>query len=219
MYTALIVAAGSGTRTRLPFNKVFYEIKGKPLVLYSVEKFLADSDCEEVIVVHSAGDAPKMIAITKNYPLVKLVTGGETRQQSVFAGLKVAKGKSVFIHDAARPNWKRAQLEALKKGLAEKGAATLGIPVRDTVVDVIEGCIGEHLNREKTYAIQTPQAFRTEEILKAHVLASHTDTVHTDDTSVYLATFNNKDVKIVLGDEDNVKVTTKADLLLMEGLL
>jgi len=219
MYTALIVAAGSGSRTRLPFNKVFYEIKGKPLVLYSIERFVADPDCEEVIVVHALPDAPKMASLTKSFPLVKLVAGGDTRQQSVFAGLKLAKGKFVFIHDAARPNLKKAHLDGLKKGLAEKGAATLGIPVRDTVVGILEGCIGEHLDREKTYAIQTPQAFRTEEILKAHLLANNSGTIHTDDTSVYLATFNNKDVKVVLGDEDNIKVTTKSDLLLMEGLL
>lgn len=219
MYTALVVAAGSGIRTRLPFNKVFYEIKGKPMVLYSVERFLSDSDCEEVIVVHAAADAAKMAAITKNFPLVKLVSGGETRQLSVFAGLKLAKGKFVFIHDAARPNWKKMQLDTLKKAVIEMGASTLGIPIRDTVVSVAAGCIGEHLNRETTFIIQTPQAFRTEEVLKAHLLASYTNAVFTDDTSVYLAAFNNKEVKVVLGDEENLKVTTKSDLLLMEGLL
>lgn len=219
MYTALIVAAGSGSRTRLPFNKMLYEIKGKPLILYSVERFLGDSDCGEVIVVHSVADAPKMASLLKPYPNVKLVLGGETRQQSVFAGLKLVQGKFVLIHDGARPNLKRAPLDALKKALGEEGAATLAIPARDTMVDVENERIQEYHDRKRTYAVQTPQGFRTEEILKAHLLANNTGAEYTDDTAVFLATFPNRDVKIVLGDEDNLKVTTKSDLLSMEGLL
>lgn len=219
MYTALIVAAGSGVRTRLPFNKMFYEIHGKPLILFSIERFVNDPDCGEVIVVHSAADAPKMASLLKGYPNVKLVSGGETRQQSVFAGLKIVQGKFVFIHDGARPNLKRSFLDALKKALMDQDAATLAIPVRDTTVDVEHECITHHYERTRTYAIQTPQAFRTEEILKAHLLANNAGAEYTDDTSVYLATFHNKDVKIVVGDDENIKVTTKSDLLLMEGLL
>lgn len=219
MYTALIVAAGSGSRTRLPFNKMLYEIKGKPLILYSVERFLGDSDCGELIVVHSAADAPKMAALLKPYPNVKLVLGGETRQQSVFAGLKLVQGKYVLIHDGARPNLKRTFLDAVKKALGEEGAATLAISVRDTVVEAENERILVHLDRKRTFAVQTPQGFQTEEILKAHLLANNIGAEYTDDTAVFLATFPNRDVKIVLGDEDNLKVTTKSDLLFMEGLL
>lgn len=219
MYTALIVAAGSGSRTRLPFNKMLYEIKGKPLILYSVERFLGDSDCGELIVVHSVADTSKMTGLLKAHPNVKLVPGGDTRQQSVFAGLKLAQGKYVLIHDGARPNLKRSFLDSLKKAVTEAGAATLAIPVRDTIVEADNERILVHLDRKRTYAIQTPQGFLTEEILKAHLLANNIGAEYTDDTSVFLATFPNRDVKIVLGDEENIKVTTKSDLLLMEGLL
>jgi 2-C-methyl-D-erythritol 4-phosphate cytidylyltransferase len=219
MYTALIVAAGSGKRTRLPFNKMFYEIKGKPMVMYSLERFIADSDCEEVIVVHSAVDATKMATLMKPYPAVKLVVGGETRQQSVYAGLKVAKGRFVFIHDGARPNLKRPNIEDLKKAVKESDAATLAVPLRDTMATMENNYLTDYVPREKTYALQTPQAFRTESILKAHNLANNSGKDYTDDTTIYLDTFQNNNVKIVLGDEDNIKVTTKTDLLLMEVLL
>jgi len=218
MYTALITAAGTGTRTRLPFNKVFYEIKGKPLIMYSVERFLADADCEEIIIVHAVADQAKMAALMKNIAAVKLTTGGQNRQESVYAGLKLAKGRYVLIHDGARPNLKRANIEDLKKVLKEQNAATLAIPVRDTLIRVENNLIGDHLDRETTYAVQTPQAFKTEEILKAHLLANNSGMIYTDDTAVYLATFN-KDVKIVLGDEENIKATTKMDLSLLEALL
>jgi 2-C-methyl-D-erythritol 4-phosphate cytidylyltransferase len=218
MYTALIMAAGTGTRTRLPFNKIFYEIKGKPLVMYSVDRFLADSDCEEIIIVHALADQTKMAALLKNNPAIKLVSGGQNRQESVYAGLKLAKSRYVMIHDGARPNLKRAGIEDLKKALKEKSAATLAVPVRDTLVVTENGLISAHIDREKAFAVQTPQAFKTEEILKAHLLANNSGTIYTDDTAVYLATFN-KDIKIVLGDEENIKATTKTDLSVLEGLL
>jgi len=218
MYTALIVAAGSGVRTRLPFNKMFYEIKGKPMVLYSVERFLADSDCEEVIVVHASADTAKMTALVKNYNNVKLVLGGDTRQQSVYAGLKLAKGHYVFIHDGARPNLKKGSIDELKKALKEKEAAILAVPVKDSIIHVENSFISGYSDRKITYAVQTPQAFRTEDILKAHILANNSGRGYTDDASLYLETFN-KDVKVVLGEEENIKVTTKSDLSLMEALL
>jgi 2-C-methyl-D-erythritol 4-phosphate cytidylyltransferase len=218
MYTALIVAAGSGIRTRLPFNKMFYEIKGKPMVLYSVERFLADGDCEEVIVVHSSADSAKMASLMKNYSNVKLVLGGDTRQQSVYSGLKLAKGQDVFIHDGARPNLKKSSIEELKKALKDKEAAILAVPVKDSIIHVENNFISGYSDRKITYIAQTPQAFRTVDILKAHILANNSGRMYTDDASMYLETFN-KDVKVVLGEEENIKVTTKTDLSLMEGLL
>lgn len=219
MYTALIMAAGSGARTRLPFNKMFYELRGKPMVLYSVDRFSGDSDCGEVIVVHAAADTQKMCTLLKGRPNVKPVIGGATRQESVCAGLKVAKHPCVLIHDGARPNLKRPLIEALKKALGEADAATAAIPVRDTTVEVDHGEIIRHYDRKRTYSVQTPQAFRTEEILKAHLLVIGEPSEFTDDTSVYLAAFPQKTVRIVPGDEDNVKVTTQSDLSLIEGLL
>lgn len=218
MYTALIVAAGSGSRTRLPFNKMFYEIKGKPILLYSVERFLADPDCEEVIVVHASADQGKMSTLLKNYSNVKLVLGGDTRQQSVYSGLKVAKSLYVLIHDGARPNLKKTSIDELKKAVKDKKAAILAVPIKDSIITVENNLISDYGDRKSTYMVQTPQAFLTEEILKAHLLANNSGSVYTDDASLYMDLFN-KDVKVVLGEDDNIKVTTKADLSLMEVLL
>ncbi|MDD3842303.1 MAG: 2-C-methyl-D-erythritol 4-phosphate cytidylyltransferase [Candidatus Izemoplasmatales bacterium] len=218
MYTALIVAAGSGTRTRLPFNKMFYEIKKKPLIMYSVDRFLSDPDCEEIIIVHAANDASRMASLVKNIGKIKLVSGGETRQGSVYAGLKLAASRFVLIHDGARPNVSKASIDNLKRAVLDQGAATLAVPVKDSLVSVENNFVTGYIKRDITLAVQTPQAFITEEILKAHILAHNSDTTYTDDVSVYLDKFN-KDVRVVLGDEDNIKVTTKTDLQLMEALL
>jgi 2-C-methyl-D-erythritol 4-phosphate cytidylyltransferase len=188
------------------------------MILYSIDRFSNDPDCEEIIVVHSLLDAAKMTLLTKNNPCVKLVQGGDSRQQSVFAGLKLVRAKYVLIHDGARPNLKKAQLEELKKAVKEKLAATLVVPLKETLVVTDNDHISYFIDRTKSFVVQTPQAFLTEDILKAHILCNHSGTLYTDDASVYLNTFN-KDVKVVIGDEENLKVTTKADLLLMEGLL
>lgn len=216
MYSALIVAAGSGIRSGLPYNKVLYPIKDKPLIIYSVDRFLGDPDCEEIIVVAPEGELARFRSLLgKN---AQIVSGGKTRQESVMAGLTNCHGQWVLIHDGARPNIRQDSIEKLKKTMLQKGATTLAVLVKDTLKACEDQKIAGDINRENTYSIQTPQAFLRIEILEAHRLALLHRHHYSDDTSVYWHELG-KPVWVVEGTEDNLKATTKIDLMILEALL
>jgi len=217
MYTAIIVAAGSGTRTELGYNKVFYEVKGKSILSYCVENFLHDPDFSEIIVVHAKEELERMKTILKD-PQIIFVEGGANRQASVYNGLKAVTNAVVFIHDGARPNIKKEYLEKLKSHLCDTKAMTLAIQSKDTVKIVQNNMITADIPRSQAYLLQTPQVFLTEAIREAHEALKNISIPLTDDTSIFQKHFS-KGVMIVEGDEENIKVTTKFDLMILEDLL
>lgn len=215
MYTALIVAAGSGKRMNLNYNKVFFNIKGKSLIEYSVDYFRNDSDCEEIIIVISKDDKRTMQAL---FPNLKLVIGGSSRQESVLNGLKETTAEYVMIHDGARPNLKRKYIEEIKPLMKEKMAAILCYKSRDSVLVGVNQRINHYLDRDEVFFVQTPQGFRKELILMAHQEAAKNNHVYLDDANVFMHELK-KDVYLVYGDNTNIKATTRSDLDLLEGLL
>jgi len=217
MYSALIVAAGSGTRMHLTYNKIFCEINGKAMLLYCIDRFLADRDFSEVVVVHAPAEAAEVRRLAGPRP-VKYVPGGANRQESVRNGLREITNPIVFIHDAARPNLRQADLDKLKAVLADAPALTLGVKPKDTLKTVVNGYLAGSVDRETTYVVQTPQVFPTEKIRRAHALLADTPVPYTDDTSVYMAALG-EPVALVEGDYGNIKVTTMSDLRLLEDLL
>jgi len=217
MYSALIVAAGGGTRMRLSYNKIFCLIRGKAMLLYSIDAFLADPDFDEVVVVHAPAEAEDVRRLCGGRD-VRLVSGGTTRQESVRNGLGAVTNAIVFIHDAARPNLRQADLDRLKAVLSEAPALTLGVKVRDTLKTVEDSRITGSIDRETTYALQTPQVFPTAKIRIAHDRCAGAPIPYTDDTSVYLAGLG-EPVTLVEGDYGNIKVTTMSDLRLLEDMI
>lgn len=217
MYTALIVAAGAGSRVDLGYNKVFYEVHSKPILLYSVDQFIKDSEFSEIIIVYAKGEYDRMKEVLKDREII-LVEGGTTRQESVYNGLKAVTNAVVFIHDGARPNLKTQYLEQLKSKLCEAQALTLATKSKDTIKIVQNGQIMSDVPRDQSYLIQTPQIFITDEIKKAHEAFLKSDRIFTDDTAIYMA-YNQGVVLIVEGDDENIKVTTKFDLLKLEDIL
>ncbi len=217
MYTALIVAAGSGSRADLGYNKVFYEVKQKPILLYSVDCFMADPEFSEIIVVHAPGELQKMQDVMGQRSVL-FVEGGSTRQQSVYKGLMAVTNAVVFIHDGARPNLKPIYLEKLKSKLCDGTALTLATKAKDTIKIVQNERIVGDVPRDQAYLLQTPQVFMTDAIREAHLALAKSTITLTDDTSVFLKHFG-KDVLIVEGDDENIKVTTKFDLMKLEDIL
>jgi 2-C-methyl-D-erythritol 4-phosphate cytidylyltransferase len=216
MYEALIVAAGSGSRSGLTYNKNLYVIRGKPLISYSVEKFLLDKDCKGIIIVCPEADQEDF---KKNIPNdIILVTGGKTRQESVVKGLAIVTQKHVMIHDGARPNFSFESLKHLKLGLMSFDALTLAIKVKDALGKANNDLIVEDVDREQTFAIQTPQAFLSSKIKKAHQSASKSEHTYQDDTALIRSELKEQ-VKIIIGNDDNIKATTASDFLILEALL
>jgi len=217
MYSAVVCGAGSGKRTNLSFNKIFYLINGKQLILYTLQPFLIDPDCKEIILVVSQSDfceTKKLIHDDK----VKIVLGGATRQDSVFSGLKYVTSEIVFIHDGARPNIHPLYIEKCKESISKYKAITLAIPVKDTLKSIKDNIMGATIDRDSTVKLQTPQVFYTADILSAHLLAINNNQNYTDDATLY-ATELMKDVTVISGDEYNIKATTMVDLLILEEIL
>jgi len=217
MYNVVIVAAGRSTRANLSVNKVFYEINNKPLIEYTIRPFLKDELCDKIILVVSSDEYD----LRKNQfekDKIVVVSGGVTRQESVYLGLRQVTSSIVLIHDGARPNLRQALIHDLLDELPTKQAVTLAIPVKDTLMMIHDRLIEKPIDRSKTFQIQTPQGFYLKDILSAHekAILNHRD--YTDDASLYMTELQ-RDVTVVLGDEANIKATTQIDLKILEELL
>ena len=157
-----------------------------------------------------------------NYPFKKIsaiVPGGKERQESVFLGLQAIENKDeiVLVHDGARPFVKERYIHNLVERAANDGAAVLAVPVKDTIKRVKEGLVDETIDREELWSIQTPQAFQLELLKDAHQRAIQDRVLGTDDAS--LLERQGQKVVIIEGDYDNIKITTKEDLIFAEVIL
>ncbi|XMB71525.1 2-C-methyl-D-erythritol 4-phosphate cytidylyltransferase [Mycoplasmatota bacterium WC30] len=217
MFSAVIVAAGSARRAGLGYNKIFYKIKGKTLIEYSIKPFLDDEDFKEIIIVLSKEDLKEIRSLFSD-PKIKYVIGGSTRQKSVFNGLSLVNEEFVFIHDSARPNLSKKDIIKVKELAATEDAIVLYMPAKDSVVEYSGNEINKYLKRDLIGLIQTPQVFNSKLIKNAHSLAINNKNTYTDDASLYMKELK-KNVFLVEGNELNIKATTKLDLLILEELL
>lgn len=213
MYTAIIVAAGKGLRTGLKTNKVLIKIHHKTLIDYSVSAFKKDPLCDKIIIVYKAEDLEEFKALYNDS--IEYVLGGKTREDSVYNGLKMTQSPYVLIHDGARPYLEETLLKRITNALIDHDAVTPALPMSDTVKKVSFGKIVGHVDREHLVRIQTPQAFKTELILKAYQKRTHHYTC--DATRVHEEL--NHDVFTVLGSPLNIKFTTMEDVKLLELIL
>jgi 2-C-methyl-D-erythritol 4-phosphate cytidylyltransferase len=149
-------------------------------------------------------------------PSFKTVSGGQTRQQSVFNLVQAATGEIVLVHDVARPFVVRAVVERLLGEVRASGAATLAVPVPDTLVQERSGQYGAVIPREHHRLVQTPQGFRRELLWQAHWKARAEGLELTDDAQ--LVRWLGHPVALVEGDRRMFKVTYPEDLLIAEGL-
>jgi len=217
MFSAIILGGGSGQRMRLGYNKVLYKIKGLTVIEHAAKAFIEDPDFQEVIVVMNRDDFDQ-VNVLFHQSKVKVVKGGNTRQESVFIGLKhLAQHDYVMIHDGARPNPSKTSIEALKHEVL-KHPAILFTPSKDSLVLNNQGKIDRYLNREEVACIKTPQAFKTEDIIQAYHLAKDHQHTYKDDASVLMHELK-QDIYLVKDDESNIKLTTRFDLRVMEELL
>ncbi|WP_052158976.1 2-C-methyl-D-erythritol 2,4-cyclodiphosphate synthase [Halobacillus sp. BBL2006] len=195
-------------------NKQFLMIDQQPLILHTLSVFDADDWCEEVVLVTNDQERSQMENLLQSSSIrknIQLVDGGAERQDSVFEGLRAIRNTDlpVFIHDGARPFVKVDRLHELAQRSTEKQAALLAVPVTDTIKQK-QGDHLETLDRKTLWAAQTPQAFSYSLIYKAHQQARERGYYGTDDAS--LVEQLGKEVAIVQGSYDNIKLTTPEDL-------
>ncbi len=214
---AIIVAAGSGTRMA-GADKLFTEVAGQPLLAHAIAPFQECASIERIVLVMAPLNLKRGRDLVERYGFTKataLVKGGERRQDSVRLGLEALGGCDyVAVHDGARP---LVTPELIARGLEaarETGAAAPALPIADTVKEAgPNGIVLRTLDRSRLWAVQTPQVFRYELLLRAHreITADVTD-------DAAMVESLGEPVRLFEGSRANIKVTTVEDLTLIKAL-
>jgi 2-C-methyl-D-erythritol 4-phosphate cytidylyltransferase len=223
--TAIVLAAGSGSRMKSKTKKQFIEIKGKPVIWYSLFEF-EKSRVDEIILVTGKEDidyCKKEIVEKYNLKKIKnVVAGGSERYESVYNGLKEVTGNIVLIHDGARPLINNEIIERSIEGAIKSDACVVGVPVKDTIKRANkEGYIIDTPNRSELWITQTPQSFKTDLVKMAYKkmkeeLEKGNTTLNITDDAMVVEEFTTNQVRFVQGDYKNIKVTTPEDIDIAE---
>ncbi|MFD1207065.1 MULTISPECIES: 2-C-methyl-D-erythritol 4-phosphate cytidylyltransferase [Sporosarcina] len=220
-YTVMIPAAGSGQRMGAGMNKLFLKLDGKPILIHTLEVFENDASCSNIILSIKESERTVIESMLNRFSISKvvaLVEGGNERQQSVAACLRAYEGNGVvLVHDAARPFIEHEVIGKLVEVASVHGAAVAGVPVKDTIKIVEDGMVAETVERSKLWSIQTPQAFRYAILKEASDKAEAEGFLGTDESMIVERL--GYSVRIVEGTYENVKMTTKEDIVFGEALL
>lgn len=222
---AIIPAAGSGIRMESERAKQFLKLNGKPVLALTLEPFQQCSDVAAVILVVPPDDVEyckqeivEKFGLTK---VEKIVQGGKRRQDSVRLGLEAADGEYdlVLIHDGVRPLIEKGLIKRVIEEAMTNRAVITALPAKETVKEVNDlRHVVKTYKRERVWMVQTPQAFRYQDILKAHQMALKEGWDEATDDA-FLVERLGIPIKVVEGSEKNIKVTIPHDLELARFLL
>lgn len=203
---AIIPAGGTSSRFGNK-NKLLEKINGKEVIKYTVDAF-ANSDVDEIIICANISIIEYLQDIFKDYPKVKIIEGGSSRQASVYNGLQYSVCDYVLIHDGARPMITTDLINSAIEMVKSKKALTVATKTIDTIKEVVDGKIIRTIDRSKLYNTQTPQAFDYNLIKSAHekMLGQN----FTDDAGMLEEL--GVDVFILNGSYKNIKITTQNDI-------
>ena len=216
---AVIVAAGNASRMG-GIDKVMAQLEGEPMIARTVRAFQEAIAISEIVIVTRPDLIEPIRKLCEGYDKVTaVVSGGSSRQESVGLGLAALsdKCKLAAIQDGARPLISQAVIDRTVRAAHSYGAAAPAIPVKDTIKVVKGGVVDHTPDRSSLMAIQTPQVFDFDLIRGALKKAELEDWAVTDDCSA--VELMGMSVKIVEGDERNIKVTTPLDLAIAKLLL
>lgn len=217
---AIVAAAGAGTRLGMG-SKALVQLHGRTALARVVQLFLALDEVTRIAVVGPPARLElaerEVQALNPSKPVV-VCAGGETRQQSVRAGLKAIEGCDyVLVHDAARPLATGALVRRVIAAALQSGAAIPGVSPRDAVKRVEGHRLVESLDRSRLVLAQTPQCFRYQLLVRAHFQAADAGLVGDDDAQLVAAAGHT--VTVVAGEPTNIKLTTPEDLEVLRALL
>lgn len=214
---ALILCGGSGTRMGAAGNKTLLPVGGAPAVVRCLQAFQGLTD--GAVLVVKAGEEACFAQVLSDYSLTvhAIVAGGGDRQASALAGLKALPpdAETVLIHDGARPFVRRETIQAVIDSVRQSGSGVAAVAARDTIKRADEnGLVLETPDRASLFQVQTPQGFRTADLLAAHARAQGR---YTDDAALMEAA--GFPVHLTPGRYDNIKLTSPEDLKMASGML
>ncbi|MGD2125409.1 MAG: 2-C-methyl-D-erythritol 4-phosphate cytidylyltransferase [Desulfobacteraceae bacterium] len=222
---AIIPAAGIGVRMGGAPAKQFLDFDGRPLLAVTLEKFQVCPAIDSIIAVVPSGDVDyckEEIVVGYNLSKVeKIVVGGKRRQDSVRLGLEATKGdyNLVIIHDGVRPLVQTDLISRVADAAREFRAVITAMPAKETVKEVGEdNRVVKTYDRRRVWQVQTPQAFRYEDIITAHHKAVEGGWEEVTDDALLLEKMGIP-IEVIEGSEDNIKVTTAHDFELARFLL
>jgi 2-C-methyl-D-erythritol 4-phosphate cytidylyltransferase len=223
MNTAIIAAAGSGSRMASDRPKQFLELSGTPIIFHTLKPFEECDSIQEIVVVLCAEESAGFVSAAGKFGLRKLskvVPGGVTRADSVKRGLmaiRAATAEVIVVHDGVRPFVTPEEIEQTMSVARETGAAILVAPVVDTIKSINADGVASTLDRNNLRRALTPQSFRYEVLRKAYESVDVQDSSLTDESSLIERCGGR--VSIVEGSARNIKITSRDDLTLAEAIL
>lgn len=223
MTSAIIVAAGRGTRMGPNIDKLFLEVAGQPVVAHTWARFDSTACIDEIVLVVRVGMEPAFREMGATLGVKKpfhFAAGGAERQDSVWNGLQALNARIdlVAIHDGARPCASRELIEQCVRAANDFGGAVAAQRVTDTIKQSDDGLtIARTVDRATLWSVQTPQAFRVSVIRQAIAAARERGLNLTDDTAA--CELIGQPVRLVESKQPNPKVTVRGDLPFIETLL
>jgi len=220
--TAILPAAGMGTRMGGETPKQFLELDGSPILLHTLRRLASCDLITEIILATRADEVQRMEQRCRQEKVgqpIRVVKGGSTRQESVAAALEHVSDdvELVAVHDAVRPFVTREQVSRVIEEARKCGAAILGIPAMDTVKEVKRSSLPQDvalitgtIPRERIVLAQTPQVFHTK-LLKEAFAKAAADGVNASDEAGLVERLGH-DVHVVHGTEGNIKITKPSDM-------
>lgn len=220
-YCAAVVAA-AGSSTRMGQDKIMLSLAEIPVVVHTLQALNNCPYIHEIIVVTREELLVPISKLCADYVLTKVrkvVVGGATRAQSVYMGVQEVseQARLIAIQDGARPLVSQDVLRDVVLMAGKSGAAAPAIPVKDTIKQADGGIVTNTPDREKLFAVQTPQVFEADLIRAALHKAVEEGLPITDDCSA--VELLGMKVTLTKGSDENIKITTPADLVLAEALL
>jgi len=224
LFTSVIIpAAGQGRRMNASINKQYLTLSGKPILAYTLDVFERCPLIKEIILVVNKEEfriCQQQVLKPYRYRKVHLVEGGDTRQESVYKGLKAVNPRAdiVMTHDGARPIIEESVIIESIYETMEHQATVVGVPAKNTIKVInADGFVEYTPNRDYLVEIQTPQTFAFKLLKEAHESARKEGIAGTDDA--FLVERLGHPVKIVTGHYTNIKITTPEDLIIAESII
>lgn len=214
--SVVIVAGGKGLRMGGELPKQFLTLHDKPIIFHTIASFQKALPKASIILVLPKSEMARWMKLSLNTPFQKLtvVEGGETRFDSVKAGLTMVEGGIVGIHDAVRPLVNETTIKTTFEAAQKHKGAIPVIPLKDSLRK-LEGEKSTAVNRGEYCLVQTPQCFYTDLLKSAY--EKEFSILFTDDATVFEAAGHS--LELVSGNAENIKITTPEDLKIAEFLL